>query len=153
MRALSSDFRLIRYDARGNGLSDWKIDDFSYEALVRDLESAVDAAGLDRFPLLGISQGCAVAIGYAMRHPERVMRMVLHGGYAKGWRTRGNPSEIAKREAMLTLVLEGWARTIPRSARSSPHLILDHEPVWPRFIEEIGAFLHEDGNAARHRSA
>ena len=63
--------------------------------MVRDLESVVDAAGLDRFPLLGISQGCAVAIGYAVRHPERVTRMVLHGGYAKGWRARGNPSEIA----------------------------------------------------------
>src|SRR5262245_47108454 len=113
MRELSAEFRLIRYDERGNGLSDWRVDDFSYEALVRDLESVVDAAGLDRFPLLGISQGCAVAIGYAVRHPEHVTRLVLHGGYAKGWRERGNPSEIAKREAMQTLVLEGWGQDNP----------------------------------------
>jgi pimeloyl-ACP methyl ester carboxylesterase len=63
MRELSSEFRLIRYDERGNGLSDWKVDDFSYEALVRDLESVVDAAGLDRFPLLAwrLCQGLAGA--------------------------------------------------------------------------------------------
>jgi len=113
LRELCADFQLIRYDERGNGLSDWKVDDFSYEALVRDLESVVDAAGLERFPLLGISQGCAVAIGYAVRHPERVTRLALHGGYAKGWRARGNPSEIAKREAMQTLVLEGWGQENP----------------------------------------
>jgi DNA-binding SARP family transcriptional activator/pimeloyl-ACP methyl ester carboxylesterase len=113
LNALTADFHLIRYDERGNGLSDWKVDDFSLEALVCDLETVVDAAGLDRFPLLGISQGCAVAICYAVRHPERVTRMVLHGGYAKGWRARANSSEIAKREAMLTLVREGWGQENP----------------------------------------
>jgi pimeloyl-ACP methyl ester carboxylesterase len=113
LRELTGDFHLIRYDERGNGLSDWKVDDFSLEALVCDLETVVDAAGLDRFPLLGISQGCAVSIAYAVRHPERVTRMVLHGGYAKGWRQRANPSEVAKREAMLTLVREGWGQENP----------------------------------------
>jgi len=113
LRALTADFSLIRYDERGNGLSDWKVDDFSLEALVRDLETVVDAAGLERFPLLAISQGCAVAISYAVRHPQRVTRMVLHGGYAKGWRARANPAEIAKREAMLTLVREGWGQENP----------------------------------------
>ncbi len=113
LRALTADFRLIRYDERGNGLSDWKVDDFSIDALVRDLETVVDAAGLERFPLLGISQGCAVAISYAARHPGRVTSMVLHGGYARGWRARANPSEIAQREAMLTLVREGWGQDNP----------------------------------------
>jgi pimeloyl-ACP methyl ester carboxylesterase len=112
-RELTADFRLIRYDERGNGLSDWDVKDFSLELMVQDLETVVDAAGLDRFPLLGISQGCAVAISYAVRHPERVTRMVLHGGYAKGWRARANPSEIARREAMLTLVREGWGQDNP----------------------------------------
>jgi DNA-binding SARP family transcriptional activator/pimeloyl-ACP methyl ester carboxylesterase len=113
LRELTADFRLIRYDERGNGLSDWKVEDFSIEAMVCDLETVVDAAGLDRFPLLGISQGCAVAVSYAVRHPERVTRMVLHGGYAKGWHARANPSEIARREAMLTLVREGWGQDNP----------------------------------------
>jgi len=113
LRALTADFRLIRYDERGNGLSDWKVDDFSIEALVRDLETVVDAAGLARFPLLAISQGCAVAATYAVRHPERVTHLVLHGGYAKGWRARADPAEIARREAMSTLVLQGWGQDNP----------------------------------------
>lgn len=113
LHALTSEFRLIRYDERGNGLSDWNVEAFTLEALVRDLETVVDAAGLDRFPLLGISQGCAVAITYAVRHPERVSRLVLHGGYARGWRKRADAAEIARREALQTLVLQGWGQDNP----------------------------------------
>jgi pimeloyl-ACP methyl ester carboxylesterase len=113
LQGLSSDHQLIRYDERGNGLSDWDADDLSLEAMVHDLETVVDAAGLDRFPLLGISQGCAVAALYAIRHPHRVTRLVLHGGYARGWRTRNDPAEIARREAMMTLVLQGWGQDNP----------------------------------------
>ena len=69
---LSRRFRLVRYDERGCGLSDWDIGRFSFDDWVDDLEAVVDAAGLDRFPLLGISQGGPVAIAYAVRHPERV---------------------------------------------------------------------------------
>jgi TolB-like protein/pimeloyl-ACP methyl ester carboxylesterase/Flp pilus assembly protein TadD len=113
LNALAADFHLIRYDARGNGLSDWEVADLSFGAMVRDLETVVDAAGLERFPLLGISQGCAVSVAYAIRHPERVTRLVLHGGFAKGWRRRGNPTEIARREAMLTLIEQGWGQDNP----------------------------------------
>ena len=73
---------LIRYDARGNGLSDWDVPEISLEAWISDLETVVDAAGLTTFPLLGISQGCAVSIAYAVRHPERVSQLVLYGGFA-----------------------------------------------------------------------
>ena len=69
----------------------------------------VDAAGLDRFDLLGISQGAAVAIAYSVRHPERVRKMHLWGGYALGWAHRGDPAEIERREAMLELTRQGWA--------------------------------------------
>lgn len=113
LSALTGEFRLIRYDERGNGLSDWTVEDLSIDVMVRDLETVVDAAGLGRFPLLGISQGCAVAALYAVRHPERVSRLVLHGGYARGWRARGDTAEIARREAMLTLVLQGWGQESP----------------------------------------
>ncbi|WP_245451762.1 alpha/beta hydrolase [Mesorhizobium waimense] len=71
-QALSDGRTFIRYDERGNGLSDWEVDDISFEAFVRDLETVVDALRLERFPLLGMSQGCAVSIAYAVRHPERV---------------------------------------------------------------------------------
>lgn len=84
LHALAAEYQLIRYDERGNGLSDWEVEDISFEAFVRDLESVVDATGLRRFALLGISQGCALSITYAVRHPERVSHLVLYGGYARG---------------------------------------------------------------------
>ena len=112
-RELARDHRLIRYDARGNGLSDWDVEDISFDAFVRDLESVVDAVGLDRFPLLGISQGCAISVEYAIRNPDRVTRLILHGGYAAGWRVNADPTEIARREAMQTLILHGWGQDNP----------------------------------------
>ena len=110
--ALTTLRSVWRYDERGNGLSDWNAP-LNFEAFVDDLESVVDAAGLDRFDLLGISQGAAVAIAYAVRHPERVRKMHLWGGYALGWAHRGDPEEIAKREAMLELTRQGWALDNP----------------------------------------
>lgn len=110
---LSEKFRLIRYDERANGLSDWDVADVSFEAFVRDLEAVVDGLGLERFPLLGISQGAAVSIAYAARHPERVSRLVLVGGYVLGWRKREGEIEIRKREAIETLVRLGWGQDNP----------------------------------------
>jgi len=113
MRFLAAGRTLVRYDERGNGLSDRELRDLTIDAFVSDLEAVVDAAGLQTFPMLAISQGCAVAIAYAARHPERVSRLVLHGGYATGWRLRGDANEIAAREAMLTLVRTGWGQETP----------------------------------------
>jgi class 3 adenylate cyclase len=76
-RGLSREHTLIRYDARGNGMSDWDVDTLSLDAWATDLETIVDAVGVDRFPLLGISQGGAVAVAYAVRHPERVSHLIL----------------------------------------------------------------------------
>src|SRR5438093_1412074 len=78
--ALACDHQLVRYDARGNGLSDWDCDEISFDAFLRDLETVVDTLGLPRFALLGISQGCALSIAYAVRHPDRVSHLILHGG-------------------------------------------------------------------------
>lgn len=113
LACLAAHFRLIRYDPRGCGLSDWEVADISFEAWVRDLETVVDALGLQRFALLGISQGAAVSIAYAAHHPERVSRLVLSGGFALGWRKRGSAAEIATREAMLTLMQHGWGQDNP----------------------------------------
>lgn len=112
-RAFATSFTFIRYDARGNGLSDWNAEDLSLDAMVSDLEAVVDASGLERFPLLGISQGCAISIEYAVRHPERVSKLVLYGGYATGWRRRGDPERIAQSEAELTLTRMGWGKDNP----------------------------------------
>jgi pimeloyl-ACP methyl ester carboxylesterase/DNA-binding SARP family transcriptional activator/class 3 adenylate cyclase len=111
--ALAAQHRLLRYDGRGSGLSDWHADDLSFAAMVADLESIVDAAKLDRFALLGMSEGCAISIAYAAKHPERVAQLVLHGGCAQGWRARGDPDEIARRTAMGTLLRQGWGQDNP----------------------------------------
>ena len=113
IEGMQSSFTLLRYDERCNGLSDWTAADVSFETLVDDLEAVVDAAGLERFALLGISQGCAVSVAYAIRHPHRVTSLVLYGGYAQGWRKRGDPREIAIREALGTLMREGWGQDNP----------------------------------------
>jgi pimeloyl-ACP methyl ester carboxylesterase len=87
----------------------------SLDAWVLDLECIVDACGLQRFPLLGISQGCAVCIEYAARHPERVSGLILHGGYAAGWRADPSfgPAEIARRDASIEIVRHGWGEDTP----------------------------------------
>ena len=111
---LSRRFRLVRYDERGCGLSDWDVGRFSFGDWVDDLEAIVDAAGLDRFPLLGISQGGPVAIAYAARHPERVTHLVLLGSYAQGRRKSARTSdEAALAEARLEIVRLGWGRPDP----------------------------------------
>lgn len=107
------DHTFIRYDERGNGLSDWNVADLSFDAWVEDLDSVVEAAKLDRFPLLGISQGGAVAIAYAVRHPEKVSHLILYGAYARGWAKRDSPEEIEQRQAALTLVRLGWGKDNP----------------------------------------
>ena len=110
---LSRDHRLIRYDERGNGLSDWDVGELSLDAFISDLEAVVDAAGVDRFVLLGISQGCAVSAAYAVRHPERVSHLLLYGGYARGWKGRGTPEDQQRRLAMHTLARQGWGQDNP----------------------------------------
>jgi pimeloyl-ACP methyl ester carboxylesterase len=109
---LAGGHTLLRYDARGNGLSDWEVEDISFDAFVNDLETVVDAAGLERFPLLGISQGCAVSIAYAVRHPARVSHLVLYGGFAKGPLKRSG-AETERTQAMMTLIRQGWGTANP----------------------------------------
>jgi pimeloyl-ACP methyl ester carboxylesterase len=105
---------LLRYDERGCGLSDWDVEDLSFDAWVRDLETVVDAAGCERFPLLGISQGGPVAIAYAVRHPERVSRLVLLGAFAQGRRRRAtSPDELALADARIEMVRVGWGQPDP----------------------------------------
>ena len=106
---LSKRHRLVRMDARGCGLSDRGPERISFEDFVRDLEAVVDALGLERFALFGHSQGGAIGIEYAVRHPERVSHFVLLGAYARGWFKRGLPPErMEELEAQLKLVETGW---------------------------------------------
>ena len=114
VRDLSLKYRFIRYDERGCGLSDWEATDFTFDDWVADLESVVEALGLERFPLLGVSQGGAVAVAYAARHPERVSHLVLCGAYARGRAVRAVGDEEKRAAALdLDLALVGWGGDDP----------------------------------------
>ena len=113
LEEVTRDFRLVRYDNRGCGLSD-RDAPLSFEAWVRDLETVVDAIGLERFALLGASQGAPIAIAYAARHPERVTHLVLHGSYARGFLKRDpTPQQREEAGAMRKLIELGWGKENP----------------------------------------
>jgi len=111
---LSETHQLIRYDARGSGLSDWNVASFSMEDWGRDLESVVDACKLKKIALLGISQGASVCIAFAVKHPERVSHLILYGGYARG-RYYRNLDDAGRQEAeaMIHLIRVGWGKDNP----------------------------------------
>ena len=111
-RYLASGSTLLRYDARGCGLSDWSANDFSLDAQVADLEAVVDAAGVTSFALLGLSQGGSVAIEYACRHPDKVTHLVLFGAFARGWLV-ADPKVAQKARALFDLIEAGWGQENP----------------------------------------
>jgi DNA-binding SARP family transcriptional activator/pimeloyl-ACP methyl ester carboxylesterase len=111
---LTRRFRMLRYDARGGGLSDWNTDRFDLEAWVDDLEVVVEAAGYERFPMLGISQGAAVAVEYAARHPDKVSALVLYGGFVHGPLLRAGTDDDRRRAALWPEMAElGWGQDEP----------------------------------------
>ena len=106
---LSREHLYVRYDSRGCGLSDRDVERFSVEAWIEDLEAVADALELEQFPLIGMSQGAAIAIGYAARHPERVSRLVIYGGCARGLLKRDpSPKVVDAAQAMLKAAELGW---------------------------------------------
>ena len=111
LEALSQHFTLYRYDQRGCGLSDRDPVNISFEAWIDDLDTVITAAGLHHFPLLGASQGCAIAIAYAARHPEKVSHLMLYGGYALGALKR-DITERQREEArtLIKLIEVGWGK-------------------------------------------
>jgi pimeloyl-ACP methyl ester carboxylesterase len=89
LERLGESHSVVRYDERGCGLSGEGVAELSVETWVDDLERVIDAVGLERFALLGVSQGAAIAVEYAARHPARISNLVLYGGYSRGRRLRG----------------------------------------------------------------
>ena len=109
--ALADGRTLVRYDPRGSGLSDRSVDDFSLEAWISDLESVVNAAGLRRFPLIGLCQGGVVAVAFAARHPERVSRLVLYDSYLFGAYAEGASQRMNRQAHTLSEMIElGWGQ-------------------------------------------
>ena len=113
VRDLASENSIVRYDGRGNGLSEWNVENMSFDAWLQDLETVVDAAGLEKFALMGHSQGGAVAIAYAVKHPERVSHLILCGAYSRGANFRGRPEAAEVRRALETLVQLNWGKSNP----------------------------------------
>jgi pimeloyl-ACP methyl ester carboxylesterase/DNA-binding CsgD family transcriptional regulator len=110
----ANHFRFLRYDERGCGMTDWQVSDLTMERWADDLDAVVEEAGVSEpFALLGISQGAATCITYAVRHPERVSRLVLYGGYCRGWANRGDPNFEREYNAIMELVRLGWGRENP----------------------------------------
>lgn len=148
---LARNRTFVRYDERGCGLSDHDVEDFSIDAWVQDLETVVDDLELERFPLLGVSQGGAVAVAYAARHPERVSKLVLYGAYTQGRMRRANTDE-ERREAALQaeMVRLGWGREDPAFRRFfTSTFIPDASPeLWESFAELLRRTTSAE-NAAR----
>jgi pimeloyl-ACP methyl ester carboxylesterase len=109
---LAEHFRFIRYDARGWGLSDREVTDFSIESKIRDVEAVVENAGLHKFAILGVSEGGPTAITYASRHPERVSHLILEGTFA-GRPASRTPEEQEELMAMLMTIKPGWGKDTP----------------------------------------
>ena len=146
---LSARFRLVRYDERGCGLSDWEVGEFSFDAWVKDLAQVVDAAGADRFALLGISQGAAVAIAYAIAHPERVSHLILYGGFIQG-RLQRNPPQREEANMLEELVSLGWGRPDPAFRRIFASLFApDASPVELDAFDELQRVSTSPANALR----
>ncbi len=106
---LAHQHSLLRYDGRGLGLSQREVSEISFESSVSDLEAVVDHVGLKRFILLGLSQGGAVAIAYASRHPDRVSHLIVYGAFARGILHRGDAEkQKSDYELSRALVRQGW---------------------------------------------
>jgi pimeloyl-ACP methyl ester carboxylesterase len=151
IEGLSHGRRLVRYDERGCGLSDWDVDRFGFDDWVDDLEVVVDELGLDRFPLLGVSQGAAVAVAFAARFPHRVERLVLVGSYPQGRLARAT-SDDQRREAALDLEIArvGWGRDDPsfRQVFTAQFLPDGTREEWDRF-DELQRHTVSPANAVR----
>ena len=148
---LSDRHLLVRYDERGCGLSDRQIPDPSLDDWVHDLETVVDAAGLDSFDLLGISQGGAVAVVYAARHPERINRLVLYGTYAQGRIARAStPADDSMHRLQVELARLGWGRDDPafRQVFTSQFMPDASRDLWDHF-NDLQRMTTSPENAAK----
>ena len=151
---LTARHRLVRYDSRGNGLSEWAIEDFTLERQVEDLEAVADAAGLDRFPLLCVSQGAAKGIVFAARHPERVERIVILGGYARGWRVRPDSGGLVMSEAAVEMIRLGWGSDNPAVRQMFANIYMpEAPPESQQWFANLQSRTTSPHNAARNLDA
>ena len=147
---LARHWQLLRFDQRGNGLSDWDVKEISEAAMISDMATVADTAGLERFALLGISQGCAFSIRYAVEHPERVTSLVLLGGYLRGRLRRPDPDQKKLYEGLSMMIRDGWGSPNPvfRSFFTSS-FIPDAPPEIAASFDELQRIATSPENALR----
>lgn len=147
---LGATCTVIRFDERGYGLSDWEIGECSLQARVTDLEAVVESVGLGRFALLGMSQGGPVAISYAVRHPDRVTRLVLFGTWAALGRTAADRELL---ETFLSMTRVGWARPDSLFRRVFTNMLIpgaSEEQM--RWVDALQRMSTSTANAVRLRA-
>lgn len=150
LRSFAERSELVRFDQRGNGLSDWDVEEISEDAMIGDLATVADAAGLDRFALFGISQGCAFAVRYAAENPDRVSCLVLLGGYMRGRLKREAPKDAEWHELSLMMIRQGWGSP-NREFRHffTESFIPDATPEQKAHFDELQRITITPENAAR----
>lgn len=144
---LTEQHQVIRYDGRGTGLSDRDVSDLSLEGRVRDLEAVVEAAGLERFDLLGISLGGPTAAVYAARHPDRVSRLVLIATFAS-FKTVAEHNRAW--DSIISLMRTSWDGPSASGRQMFASLVSpDAPPVGVRIMSELFAISTSGLTAAR----
>lgn len=147
---LAKHNRLVRFDQRANGLSDWEVDDVSEDAMIGDMETVVEAAGLDEFALFGISQGCSFSIRYAFENPEKARCLVLLNGYARGALCRKSDEQARLHHAMTAMIREGWGSPNPAYRNMfTDSMIADAPEAQRRSFDELQRVATSPENAAR----
>jgi pimeloyl-ACP methyl ester carboxylesterase/DNA-binding CsgD family transcriptional regulator len=143
---------VIRYDERGNGMSDWDVTDFGLEARVADLEAVADAAGLDRFAMVGMSQGGPVGVAYAVRHPRRLSRLILYGTYGRAM-DHTDPQAAELEQTFRQMIKVGWARPDSTFRRVFTNLLIpgasDEQAGW---LDDLQARATSTENAVQARA-
>jgi len=148
--ALARRWRLIRFDQRGNGLSDWDVTEISADTMIADIGSIADAARLDRFTLLGISQGCAFSIRYAVENPKRVTSLVLLGGYLRGRLRRPDPEQKQLYSVLGAMIRDGWGSSNPVFRHFfTSNFIPDASPEVGASFDELQRIATSPQNALR----
>lgn len=142
---------LIRYDPRGCGLSDRNAEDLSLDAWVADLEAVVEAAKVERFPLFAHSQGAAIGVAYAARHPERVSHLILLGGWARPVMKRDlTPAQIEEMRTLVKLAGIGWGKENPAYRQVFTSLLIpDSTPEQAASFNELERMCTSAEGAAK----
>ena len=134
---LARYFTVIRYDQRGNGMSDWVDVEIAFDRMVEDLERVIDCYDLDKVAVFGGSQGAAVSIAFVHKFPNKVSHLILYGGYSRGRRRRGDPAAEAESHALETLIRLNWGGENPGIRQQMTAMFM------PEATQEEAAWFNE----------